>query len=115
MTGYFTKYGDQAVDCNPIGNLYKFQVRALARYVGVSDHIVEKEPTAGLWHGQTDEGELGVGYDVLDAVLALHIDGPVAATATADVLGISESTVAHVADLVARSAHKRAMPPAPPT
>jgi NAD+ synthase len=113
MTGYFTKYGDQAVDCNPIGNLYKCQVRALARHVDVPEAIVEKPPTAELWSDQTDEEELGLGYDELDAILALHVDGPATAEATAATLGIDVATVEHVEDLVRRSAHKRAMPPAP--
>ena len=113
LVGYFTKYGDQAVDCNPIGNLYKSQVRQLARQMGVPDDLVDKTPTAGMWTGQTDEAELGMGYDVLDAVLALRIDGPLSAAATARELGIDEERVADIEALVARSAHKRAMPPAP--
>jgi len=76
LTGYFTKYGDQAVDCNPIGNLYKQQVRQLAAHVGVDDDLVNKTPSAEMWTGQTDEGEMGLEYDALDAILALHIDGP---------------------------------------
>ena len=75
-TGYLTKYGDGAVDCLPTGNLYKQQVRQLARYVGVPEDIVEKPATAGLWADQTDEDELGMPYDVLDAIPALHLDGP---------------------------------------
>lgn len=113
LVGYFTKFGDQAVDCNPIGNLYKCQVRGLARYVGVPDPIIEKEPTAGLWAGQTDEAELGLSYEHLDAILALHVDGPADVSATARAVGVDESTVTHVEDLVARSAHKRSMPPTP--
>jgi NAD+ synthase len=113
LVGYFTKYGDGAVDCHPIGNLYKLQVRQLARHVGVPDDLVDKTPTAGMWVGQTDEEELGIGYDVLDAILALRIDGPLSQTATARELGIDEGTVEHVEGLVARSEHKRHTPPAP--
>jgi NAD+ synthase len=114
MTGYFTKYGDQAVDCNPIGNLYKMQVRQLARELGVPEDLVTKAPTAELWADQTDEDELGVDYDTIDAVLALHVDGGMPASATARHLGIEASVVATVRDLYEASEHKRAMPPAPP-
>ncbi|EMA55564.1 NAD+ synthase [Halococcus salifodinae] len=113
LAGYFTKYGDQAVDCNPIGNLYKVQVRQLARHLGVPDDLVAKTPTAGMWVGQTDEEEMGLSYDVLDAVLALHIDGPLSKSATVRELAIDEAAVERVEGLVARSEHKRQMPPAP--
>jgi len=111
--GYFTKYGDGAVDCHPIGNLYKQQVRQLARHVGVPDDIAAKTPTAGLWEAQTDEGELGMGYDTLDSILALHIDGPLSAGATARELGVDEAAVAEVRALYGASAHKRVAPPSP--
>ena len=114
MTGYFTKYGDQAVDCNPIGNLYKQQVRQLAAHVGVPDDLVTKTPSAGMWTGQTDEDEMGLGYDTLDAILALHVDGPLSTGATVRTLdGVTEEHVERVDRLVAESAHKRTMPPAP--
>jgi NAD+ synthase len=113
LTGYFTKYGDQAVDCNPIGNLYKRQVRQLARHVGVPDDLVEKAPSAEMWEGQTDEEEMGLTYDLLDAILVLHVDGPLSKTATAATLDVSTEPVERVTDLVARSEHKRSMPPAP--
>jgi len=61
--GYFTKYGDGAVDCHPIGNLYKGQVRQLARHVGVSEELAAKTATAELWADQTDKGELGISYE----------------------------------------------------
>jgi NAD+ synthase len=113
MTGYFTKYGDQAVDCNPIGNLYKCQVRQLARHVGVPDEFVEKPPSAEMWEGQTDEEEMGLTYDTLDAILALHIDGPFSKSATMRTLEVPESAIDRVAELVAGSEHKRHMPLAP--
>jgi len=111
--GYFTKYGDGAVDCHPIGNLYKQQVRQLARAVGVSGDIVTKTPTAGLWAGQTDEEELDVDYDTLDAVLALHVDGPLSASATARTLDVPSATVERVRNRHERSEHKRTTPPTP--
>jgi NAD+ synthase len=113
LTGYFTKYGDQAVDCNPIGNLYKTQVWQLAEAVGVPQQIVEKPPTAGLWEEQTDEGELGLEYETLDRILALYIDGPLSAEATVRELDVSRKAIERVESLYEASAHKRAMPPAP--
>jgi len=113
LAGYFTKYGDQAVDCNPIGNLYKTQVRQLAEEVGVPEDIVAKPPTAGLWEDQTDEDEMGVTYETLDAVLALHVDGPLSRAATRRLVDADEDTIDRVLELYEGSAHKRSMPPAP--
>lgn len=113
LVGYFTKYGDGAVDCHPIGNLYKCQVRQLARFVGVPEDIVEKSPTAELWENQTDEEELGIDYDTLDRVLALYVDGPYPKAATAESAECSIETVEHIAGMVATSEHKRAVPPSP--
>ncbi len=74
LLGYFTKYGDGGVDIEPIGCLYKTQVRDLVRYMGVPARIIDKVPTAGLWQGQTDEGELGVTYEMADKILTLLVD-----------------------------------------
>lgn len=113
LVGYFTKYGDQAVDCNPIGHLYKSQVRQLARRLDVPDRVVEKPPTAGMWPGQTDEDEIGMIYPVLDAVLALHVDGNVPKSRTAALLDVEPEQVDAVVEMHRESQHKRALPPAP--
>jgi NAD+ synthase len=113
LTGYFTKYGDQAVDCNPIGSLYKQQVRQLAAHLDLPRDLVMKTPSAEMWLGQTDEEEMGLGYDTLDAILALHVDGPLSKSATVRELAVTSEQVDRVVDLYERSAHKRAMPPAP--
>ncbi|GKZ13166.1 NAD+ synthase [Haladaptatus sp. T7] len=114
LVGYFTKYGDGAVDCHPIGNLYKQQVRQLAKHVGAPDELAEKEATAGLWAGQTDEEELGIDYDTLDAILALHVDGPLSVSATArQVEGATADDVRRIGEMYDRSEHKRGVPPAP--
>lgn len=63
LTGFFTKWGDGAVDITPLSSLNKRQIRQLARELGVPTEVVDKAPTAGLWDGQTDEKELGVTYD----------------------------------------------------
>ncbi|WP_345244045.1 NAD(+) synthase [Pontibacillus salipaludis] len=69
FTGYFTKYGDGGVDLVPLINLRKEEVRELAEYLEVPDSIVHKKPSAELWEGQSDEDELGVSYDSIDAYL----------------------------------------------
>jgi NAD+ synthase len=106
MVGYFTKYGDGGVDIEPLGELYKHEVRELARVLGVPQPIIERPPSPGLWPGQTDEGEMGITYAEIDAILA--------AWAADEKPDLPADRVAHVEGMVARSAHKRALPPAFP-
>lgn len=73
--GYFTKWGDGACDFNPLAMLTKQEVYTLARYLGVPDSIVTKKPSAGLWEGQTDEDELGMTYDQIDAYILTGTSG----------------------------------------
>ncbi|MCM3784882.1 ammonia-dependent NAD(+) synthetase [Neobacillus mesonae] len=63
ITGFYTKWGDGAVDITPLSSLNKRQVRQIAAYIGVPQSVLDKAPTAGLWEGQTDEKELGITYD----------------------------------------------------
>jgi NAD+ synthase len=81
--------------------------------MGVAEGLAEKAATAGMWSGQTDEDELGVDYDTLDAILAVHVDGGIPTGATAQLLGVDTETVEHVTDMVAASEHKRQYPPTP--
>jgi NAD+ synthase len=74
LLGYYTKFGDEASDIEPLRHLYKTQVYQLARFLGIPEGIATKAPTAGLWEGQTDEGELGFTYKEVDTILALHVD-----------------------------------------
>jgi NAD+ synthase len=67
--GYFTKYGDGGVDFEPIGMLYKNEVREIARILKIPEKIILKPPSPGLWVGQTDEGEIGLLYDTIDEIL----------------------------------------------
>jgi len=101
--GYFTKYGDGGVDLLPLGGLYKTQVWELARELGVPQEVIERPPTAGLWPGQTDEGEMGITYRELDGVLQ--------AIEAEDTTRIDPAVLKKVQEMITRSAHKRAMPP----
>jgi NAD+ synthase len=74
MLGYTTLFGDSASALNPLGDLYKTQVRQLARAMGVPQPILDKAPTADLWQDQTDEGELGFTYERVDQLLYLLVD-----------------------------------------
>jgi len=74
LLGYGTLYGDMASAINPLGDLYKTQVWSLAEFVGVPEVIVAKKPSADLWEGQTDEGELGFTYREVDRLLYLMVD-----------------------------------------
>ena len=74
LLGYGTLYGDMASALNPIGDLYKTQIRQLARAIGVPQPIIDKAPSADLWLGQTDEGEMGLTYAEVDQLLYLLVD-----------------------------------------
>ncbi len=95
--GYFTKHGDSGVDLLPIASFTKTQIRQLAKHLNIPSIIIEKPPTAGLWENQTDEEELGFGYDVLDKYIERKT-GP-------------ENIVKKIRDLEVKSEHKRNMPP----
>ncbi|MCA0969952.1 NAD(+) synthase [Halobacillus litoralis] len=99
-TGYFTKYGDGGVDLVPISNLTKGEVREMAEYLGVPDEVIHKQPSAGLWEGQTDENEMGTSYAMIDQ----HLKGE----------EIPDKDREIIEALHKRSAHKRQMPPSPP-
>jgi NAD+ synthase len=77
LLGYFTRFGDQASDLEPISHLYKTQVKQLGAYLGIPKKIIDQTPTAGLWPGQTDEEELGFSYEEADQVLFLHYDNKI--------------------------------------
>lgn len=104
MIGYYTKYGDGGVDLLPIIDLYKHEVRALARALGVPAAIIEKPPSAGLWPGQTDEDEIGLSYDELDAALAAIEAG------RGD--SLAPAVRGRITGLIDISGHKRAPVPA---
>lgn len=106
MQGYFTKFGDGGADVYPLGDVYKTHVWDLARHLGVPSSVVEKAPSAGLLPGQTDEGEMGIRYADLDAVLA-GLEAGFTGARVAEDLGLAPEVVAKVEDRLYRSEHKR--------
>lgn len=99
MVGYFTKYGDGGVDILPIGDLLKTQVREVARELGIPEEIIAKPPSAGLWEGQTDEGEMGITYEELDKILLAIESG--------DTSNCDPEALKRVRGMIAASEHKR--------
>ncbi|MHB1842711.1 MAG: NAD(+) synthase [Sulfobacillus sp.] len=95
--GYFTKYGDGGVDFLPLGGYLKAEVRQLAVSLGVPPRIIARTPSAGLWAGQTDEGEMGLTYAEIDAYLASGTGDP--------------SVIEQMESMRQKSRHKLAMPP----
>ena len=97
--GYFTKYGDGGVDMLPIGRLLKSEIRRIAQELGVPEEVIDKPPSAGLWPGQTDEGEMGFTYEELESYL------------TSGVGAVAPTVAAAIERLARASEHKRALPP----
>jgi NAD+ synthase len=110
LLGYSTLYGDSACAFNPIGDLYKTQVRQLAKSIGVPQMIIDKPPTADLWIGQTDEGELGFTYENVDKLLYLLVDERITPDECVDA-GFERGFVEMVVDRMQRYHFKRVMPP----
>jgi len=110
IMGYFTKYGDGGVDLEPLGDLYKTQVRQLAKYLGVPEAIIKKRPSAGLWPRQTDEGELGINYDELDRIIYYAFEKKYSRNRLLT-LRFSIENIEKVKNLVRNSEHKRRLPP----
>ena len=98
--GYFTKYGDGGVDLLPLGSLTKGEIRDLARELGVPRQVIDKPPSAGLWADQTDEGEMGLTYQQLDAYLRGE--------------EVPEAARRRIEEMNAASLHKRTLPKVAP-
>jgi len=110
LLGYTTLYGDAACAFNPLGDLYKTQVRQLARAMGVPEVIITKPPSADLWVDQTDEGELGFTYDEVDQLLYLLVDQEY----TPDeciAAGYTEQFAKGVVNMIRKNSFKRVVPP----
>ncbi len=112
LLGYGTIHGDMACAINPLGDLYKTQLRQLAEYLGVPEQIRKKVPTAGLWAGQTDEDELGLTYEEIDQILFLLVDKR---KSREDVVhsGFARANVDMIIRLIKGSEFKRKLPPIP--
>ena len=110
LLGYSTLWGDSASALNPIGDLYKAQVRQLARALGIPSVIVEKPPSADLWVGQTDENELGFTYDDVDKLLYLLVDHRYSPEECIEV-GFDQTFVETVVTRIRRNQFKRMLPP----
>jgi NAD+ synthase len=112
LLGYGTIHGDMACAINPLGDLYKTQIRQLALYLGVSDKIMKKSPSAGLWEDQTDEKELGLNYDDIDQILFLLVDKRMSKK---DIIasGFKTEDVDKIIRLMKNSEFKRKLPPIP--
>ncbi len=110
LLGYTTMWGDMASAVNPIGDLYKTQVRQLAHSLEIPDVIIDKAPSADLWVGQTDEGELGFTYEEVDRLLFLIVDQRYSAQECVEE-GFDENFVNSVIARMRRNQFKRMMPP----
>lgn len=110
LLGYTTLHGDAACGLNPLGQLYKAEVRALAQHLGLPREVLDKAPSADLWTGQTDEGELGFTYAEADRVLHHHVDEGLQARQLA-ALGLEPALVDRVLARMRAQAFKRDLPP----
>lgn len=110
LLGYSTLFGDSACALNPIGDLYKTQVRQLSRHLGIPNSVIDKAPSADLWAGQTDEGELGYTYAEVDQLLYLLIDERYTPQECVEA-GFAEGFVRSVVERVRRNQFKRVLPP----
>ncbi len=99
--GCFTKYGDGGVDLLPLGTMLKAEVRLLAVDLGVPRSIIEKPPSAGLWAGQTDEGDMGFSYAELERYLVRGPDG------------VAPALALRLERMIRSTEHKRQLPPVP--
>jgi len=110
LLGYTTIYGDNAAAFCPIGDLYKSQVRQLAAEIGVPQRILDKAPSADLWPGQTDEGELGMTYADMDRLLYWLVDRR-RTRGQLEAMGFGAPQIERVERLIAASEFKRQTPP----
>ncbi|MGB9750582.1 MAG: NAD+ synthase [Caldisericia bacterium] len=112
LIGYSTWYGDMAASILPIGDLYKTQVFQLSKFLNIPDFILSKVPSAELWTGQTDEGEIGISYNELDKILYLLVDKRMSVDEVIKE-GFDIERVKKVKRMVVNSQFKRRFPPIP--
>ena len=109
LLGYGTMFGDMASAVNPIGDLYKTQIRGLARYLGIPSPLIDKAPSADLWEGQSDEEDLGFSYEEADTLLYMMLEKRMDKEAILRE-GMTESFYDRVRRMVVRNQYKRMMP-----
>jgi len=110
LLGYTTLYGDSACSLNPLGDLYKTEVRRLAEYLEIPETVRSKVPSADLWPGQTDEGELQLRYDEVDRLLVRMVDEKTSRTQLL-AEGFSTPFIERVRELILKNRFKRQLPP----
>ena len=109
--GYFTKFGDGGADIFPIADLYKTEVRKIARYIGVPKDIIEKQSSARLWKGQTAEGEIGVSYDIIDKILdQINFSKILKNSPVPEIRGVNGKDVKTVIEWIKSNKHKHELP-----
>jgi NAD+ synthase len=111
--GYYTRFGDEASDIEPLRNLYKTEVYQVARHLGVPSETTEAAPTAGLWPGQTDEGEFGFTYQEADAVLHAMLDLNLTSEEMIE-RGLQKESIQKVNHWVKQMQFKHSLPYQPP-
>ncbi|MCK5004121.1 MAG: NAD(+) synthase, partial [Candidatus Aminicenantes bacterium] len=110
LIGYSTLFGDSAAAFLPIGDLYKTEVIELAKYLGIPDSIISKEPSADLWVDQTDEGEIGFKYEILDKILYDMVDLRLTEKEMIG-SGIKKEDIRKIRKMITGTQFKRTMPP----
>ena len=109
LIGYGTQYGDSAYAFNPLGDLYKSQIWQLAEELKIPRPVIDKAPSADLWEGQTDEGEIGISYNELDSLLLKMIDEGLPDDELFRI-GYTDSLIKKVRGMIIRNGFKRRMP-----
>jgi len=107
LLGYFTLHGDGAWDINPLARLFKTQIFELAKFLGVPKEIISKKSTAGLWPGQTDEGELGFSYQDADPILYFSIIKKIPKEKLARIYHLNKNLMEKVLKRVKETEYKR--------
>ena len=110
LIGYYTKWGDGGADFLPIGDLYKTQVYRLAKKMNVPEQIMNRTPTAELWEGQTDEEEIGMGYEELDKIL-ICLERKFDEEKIVEKMGVSIELIRLTKVMIKNTIHKRIFPP----
>ncbi len=112
--GYTTWYGDAACSINPVGQLYKTELRQVARTLGVPQALIDRPPTADLWSGQTDEGEIGVTYEQIDRLLVRLVEDGETSMSKLEAEGFYAADISRIVSLMNRNAFKRRLPDVAP-